>query len=1147
MKNSISKDSSTTSGVVRRLVRFVSARPNLAVIALTILAITGISIGTFISSRDLENKLIETFYRTNSLVSTTTASHLKDYLESRASGLRSLAGVLDYEKSLPSKIGDINGYYDYLKEQHVRAMILLSTTGDVIYSTDSSHMGRNYERTRFWEYVSAAASKPISPRVLSNQTEALEPLLPFTGSSGDADWILMGLPIFHRDKAGNIQFDGAVALLMNQFEVVPRPISDAFGLPDTTLRMAIGVLSGSAFPFIHLWSNDSAWNKQGIKALQREGKASCASCHTPGDIDKILSGSAALGTGVMKTGLIPPASGKFLWSSAKLQSSKLAMQDSTWYVVVSADRGPVQMSIISYLKGSIILMSSVIVLLVIILSLSFYIRRRAALEQQQIRDLEQIAGLRGQYEVLIQKSNDGIYVLSGDKLILANKKFQEMFGYTQDELMKNDFMNLVAPESRPLIMERSQRLARGEEIESRYSFTAISKDGKKMPVEVSLTQVQLDGKRSAIGILRDLSEITAQKQLYEELFRSAPIGLAIYKDLRVIRINNTATDLLGYDDPDDLVGTNVLEKVHPEDLAVVGARVRRAIEEHIPAPPMEERLLKKDGSVIHVLVLSQPIIYEGKDAVQLAFVSLEDRKKLEENLAREAAMQEREKVRLSTLLQSLEEGILFQGSDGTVEFANTEFCRIFGFDSPSGVIGKNSKDILIHSASRTKFPEEFVKRIAGSVERREYVRAERLEFVNGMIVERDALPILNSDGQYLGRVAVFRDITKREEKEETIKRLQRTELLGRLAGGIAHDFNNVLGIIIASLQMMMRKADNQGVIQENAQRALSSAIRGSEVAKRLLQFVRYSPETFKDFSVRQIIEETESIIRHTFEENFTVRTEYILNDATVYGSAGDIQQVLINLAKNAQDAMPKGGTLTISLTTADKKQVEKKLGGAPAGEYVLLMFQDTGQGIEADKLEKIFDPFFTTKDLGKGTGLGLSIVQTIISAHNGFIEVKSRPDSGTTFFIYLPMIGREVHTVESGQPNEQNEVEPGVQGKTILLIEDELALRELVSEFMSEKGYRVITAPDGEEGYRAFKNHPEICLVLTDLGLPKISGDKLISQMKSERPELKCILATGYLTPTADGTLSNLKVKMVMKPYNLNGIYNLVTELLSED
>jgi PAS domain S-box-containing protein len=1128
--------------IFRRLPKAISTHPNLAVIAVTIFVIAAIVGGTIFATRDLEDNLTDIVFSANSLTSYTTAAHIKEYLESTATGTSSMAGVLAHDASLGQRTKDIDSYFGFMKSRNVTSAMLISRAGIVIYSTDKSNMGRNLSSSGFWRYLMKASGAVTSSQMTEPKKPGAPLVPPYIGRSDTSSYILIGAPIYSTRAKGKIVFDGAFALFVDQFQVVPPPTRSALGLEDTMSRMAIGIFTRSGYPFIHLWSTVPNWNTQRVRPLQLRGRTSCASCHTQSDIDLILGGTSELGTGLMKSNRISSNGGEFLWNSTKLTSNSVGLQDSIWYVVVSVDKKPVQASVNSYMRGLLTLMGGTILLLAVILSFGFYAYRRNVLERQRLLHLEQVAHIREQYEVLIEKSNDGIYILYENSIVFANKTFQDMLGYTQEELTKKNFLELVAPESRHVIEDRGERLSRGAKVESRYGFLALSKDGRRVPVEVSVSHVPFEGKVRTIGIVRDLSELTAQKQLYEDLFKNAPIGLGMYKNFKAVKVNETASKLLGYDNPDDLIGMHVFQLVHPDDLAMVRDRVKKAMEEKIPAPPMEEKFLRRDGTAIHVLVLSQPVVYEGEDAVQIAFVSLEDRKKLEENLATEAAIQEKEKVRLDTLLQSLDEGILFQTPDGEVEFANAEFCRIFGFESPSNVIGAISKELLLQAARKLKKPDEFVTRVSQDVDRRETVRGSRLEFTEGMIIERSALPIFDSGGKYIGRLGIFRDVTQREQNEEAIKRLQRTELLGRLAGGIAHDFNNVLAIIIGSLQMILRKADNPANVEENAQRALSSAIRGSEVAKRLLQFVRYSPEEFKDFSLRQIIEETVSIIRHTFEENISVHTEFVINDALVMGSPGDIQQVIINLANNARDAMPDGGTLTLSLTTADSGRVERKLGAPPKDDYVLLMIQDTGVGIDEAKLERIFDPFFTTKEIGKGTGLGLSIVQTIISAHSGFIEVKSAPNGGTTFFVYLPISRKEPPETQGAEaPRETPEQLPGRRPATVLVVEDELALRELLYEYLTERGFNVIEAANGEEGYRLFENHKEITVVLSDLGLPKLAGDKLIAMIKAERPEVKCILATGYLTPSADGTLAEVDVETIMKPYNLSAIYNLIT------
>ncbi|HEY3897080.1 MAG TPA: PAS domain S-box protein [Chthoniobacter sp.] len=396
--------------------------------------------------------------------------------------------------------------------------------------------------------------------------------------------------------------------------------------------------------------------------------------------------------------------------------------------------------------------------------------------------------------------------------------------------------------------------------------------------------------------------------------------------------------------------------------------------------------------------------------------------------------------------------------------------------------------------------------------------------------------------QLLGGIAL--DVTERKKLEQQFLRAQRMESIGTLAGGIAHDLNNSLSPIIMSLDLLkMRFPDPDS--QELLETVSASARRGADMVKQVLSFGRGVDGRRMVVQVKHLIREIEKITNDTFPKNITVQSNVPHDLWPILGDPTQLHQVLLNLCVNARDAMAEGGRLTLS---AENAIIDEHYAGlnpdARPGPHVLLKVADTGTGIPAETQERIFDPFFTTKEIGKGTGLGLSTSLGIVKSHDGFIRVSSKVGAGTTFQIYLPA---QSDTVASEQTVLEAEMPRG-KGETILVIDDEAAVREICRQTLEAFGYRVVLASDGAEALSAFASKgEEIAVVLTDVAMPVMDGPATIHVLKRMNPAVRIIATSGRATQDQLSRLASLEVKHVLaKPYTAQELLIELKTILSE-
>jgi len=544
----------------------------------------------------------------------------------------------------------------------------------------------------------------------------------------------------------------------------------------------------------------------------------------------------------------------------------------------------------------------------------------------------------------------------------------------------------------------------------------------------------------------------------------------------------------------------------------------------------ETKLLRKDGRMITGLVSAKIVTLSGEPHIVGVFKDIQAWREVEED-----------RSRLVTAIEQSAETIVITDANGTIQYVNPAFERITGY-SRDEVIGQNPRILKSHQHSQDFYREMWSTLARGAVWMGRFINKKK----DGTLFEEEATisPVRDESGRTVNFVAVKRDVTQEILLQKQLLHAQRMEAVGTLAGGIAHDFNNLLQVIqgYAEIGLLEIKRNRPGysALQE-IRRAAKTA---GELTQSLLTFSRQAESKLRPVNLNNELQQVAKILKRTLPKSITVNLKLAPHLRTINADPAQLQQVLMNLAVNSRDAMPHGGELVIETFNVDLNGefTRSHLGTVP-GPFVLLEVSDNGQGIDSVTAEHIFEPFFTTKAQGKGTGLGLSIVYGIVRTHGGTVVCHSKSGKGTSFRVYLPAITRNTETTES------LESEVSYHGfETILLVDDELALRNLGKGILTKFGYTVITAADGTEALEIYReNWQNISLVILDLMMPGMSGKDCLREMLTLNPRAKVVIATGY---PAEGTTEPSPEEgakaCIRKPYTGKHMLELIREVLDE-
>lgn len=543
----------------------------------------------------------------------------------------------------------------------------------------------------------------------------------------------------------------------------------------------------------------------------------------------------------------------------------------------------------------------------------------------------------------------------------------------------------------------------------------------------------------------------------------------------------------------ELVGRNI--KSFPIDA------IGRQFEEAVKRVTAEKKLVTVEYSIP---LAGYEKFYEArlvplpKDQVAVLMRNVTDRKLAEVELFQSQQM-------LRTILDTVPQRIFWKDTRSVYAGCNKPFANDSGFAEPSEVAGKTDYDTK--SASTADLNRADDQKIMESGQARLNYEEPQVRADGKAGWRRTSkVPLYDENEKVVGVLGTYEDITEFKQLEEQLRHAQKMDAFGQLAAGVAHDFNNVLTVILGNLSLlrlgMTSKADEIVAINQS----IAASERAAGLVRQLLMFGRRQMMQPKPLDLNKVVEGVAKMLQRLVGENITLEIRCRRATSPVQADANMLEQALINLAVNSRDAMPRGGKLLIEIDTVTVTNPPGE--SRPPGQFVRCRVADTGGGIAPDYLPHIFEPFFTTKDVGKGTGLGLATVFGIVQQHNGWIKAESELGRGTEFEIYLPRLAQEAPA--QSEPNPETPTSGG--SETILLVEDENPVRELMHELLSQQGYKIHEAASGREALNLWPNlRNSVDLLVTDMVMPGgVGGDELADKLRREKPGLKVIYCSGY-------------------------------------
>ena len=796
---------------------------------------------------------------------------------------------------------------------------------------------------------------------------------------------------------------------------------------------------------------------------------------------------------------------------------------------------------------------------------------------ERTRTEQKLIESESKFRAVADTAASAIYISAGERFLYANRASELISGYTHEELLSMEVTQLAHPEFRDELRERAAARQRGEEVPARYEFKMLTKSGEVRWLDFSAAVVRFEGQSAILASAFDITERKRAELLQSALYEIANLASAA-EDLNELyaKIHQIVGKLMN--------AQNFYIAVLDEETQLIHFPYFVDMEDPEPPPPQEclgglthyvlktgrpllvdpikfeamaaEGLVESRGSpsidwlgvplkvgdhtfgVLTVQSYTENVRFSPQDHDILTFVSQQVASAIEHRRSQDALR--RSEMRYRSQVQSAVFGIYRSSVEGHFLDVNPALVDMLGYDSAEELTAIDMEnDLYATPGERRAILTEL-----GKVSRIEGVEARwRRKDGRVITVRLSGRCGVQNPGEPESFEMIAEDITDRRALEDQLRHSQKMEAVGRLAGGVAHDFNNLLTVIKGYSDLILNELEANDPMHHEINEVRKAADRAASLTRQLLAFSRRQVMEPKVLDLNAIVSNMEKLLRRLLGEDVELLIALNPKIGHIKADPGQIEQVIMNLAVNARDAMPRGGSLTLETSDIFADDLYARENLLPkAGRYVVLSVADKGVGMTADTVSHIFEPFFTTKETGKGTGLGLSTAYGIVKQSGGHIWVDSEPGIGTTFCVYLPAVEQRAAIAE-------RRVQPTATYRgteNILLVEDEDGVRALVKEVLQRHGYNVVETRGGGEALLACEQRgDEIQMLLTDVVLPQMSGRELAERLSVLRPNMKVLFVSGYTEEAIiqQGVLGTGKA-FLQKPFTPTALARKVREVL---